>query len=58
MKLPEELRKTHKFRPMKELTEEQQELVFTIELLEHEYKEKLKDINKAYAEGEELGLFE
>lgn len=69
MKLLEELRKTHKLRPMKELTEEQQELVFTIQLLEYEYvnekhpteqwvEEKLKDINTAYEEGEKLGIFE
>ena len=69
MKLLEELRKTHKLRPMKELTEEQQELVFTIQVLEYEYintkfktkawyEKKLKDINLAYEEGEKLCIFE
>lgn len=58
MKSIQELRQANKLRPMKELTEEQQELVFTIELLEHEYEEKLKDINTAYEEGRILGIFE
>ena len=68
MKTLTELRKTHTLRPMKELTEEQQELVFTIQMLEFEYinndlteeetLKKLKDINHAYEEGENLKIFE
>lgn len=69
MKTLTELLKTHELRPMKELTEEQQELVFTIQVLEFEYintkfktkawyEKKLKDINTAYEEGEKLGIFE
>lgn len=69
MKTLTELLKTHTLREMKELTEEQQELVFTIQMLEFEYintkfrsrdwyEKKLIDINTAYAEGEELGIFE
>lgn len=68
MKTLTELLKTHTLREMKELTEEQQELVFTIQMLEFEYintkfrsrdwyEKKLIDINTAYAEGEELGIF-
>lgn len=68
MKTLTELLKTHTLRSMKELTEEQQELVFTIQMLEFEYintkfrsrdwyEKKLIDINTAYAEGEELGIF-
>ena len=64
-----ELRKSHTLRPMKELTEEQQELVFIIQVLEFEYnntkfktgkwyEKKLADINKAYKEGEALNIFE
>lgn len=58
MKTLKELRETHTLRPMRELTEEQQELVFAIQKLEYEYGEKLKDINTAYGEGEKLGIFE
>lgn len=68
MKTLKELRQTHKLRPMKELTDEQQELAFVIQVLEYEYinndlteeetLEKLKDINHAYEEGENLSIFE
>lgn len=69
MKTLTELLKTHTLRPMKELTEEQQELVFIIQVLEFEYinekfktdkwyEKKLADINKAYEEGEALDIFE
>lgn len=68
MKTITELRKANTLRPMKELTEEQQELVFTIQVLEFEYintkfktkewyEKKLKDINTAYEEGEKLRIF-
>ena len=69
MKTLSELLKSHTLRPMKELTEEQQELVFIIQVLEFEYintkfktdkwyERKLADINKAYEEGEALNIFE
>ena len=69
MKTLTELLKTHTLRPMKELTEEQQEFVFIIQVLEFEYinekfktdkwyEKKLADINKAYEEGEALDIFE
>lgn len=69
MKTLSELLKSHTLRPMKELTEEQQELVFIIQVLEFEYintkfktdkwyEKKLADINKAYKEGEALNIFE
>ncbi len=63
-----DLRKKHHLRPMKELDEEQQELVFVIQVLEFEYinndlteeesLKKLKDINKAYEEGIALKIFQ
>ena len=69
MKTLSELLKSHTLRPMRELTEEQQELVFIIQVLEFEYnntkfktdkwyEKKLADINKAYKEGEALNIFE
>ena len=69
MKTLTELMETHTLRPMKELTAEQQELVITVQLLEYEYvnekhpteqwmEKKLKDINTAYEEGENLRIFE
>lgn len=58
MKTLTELQETHTLRPIKELTAEQQELVFEIKKLEYEYEEKLKDINTAYEEGEKLCIFE